>query len=365
MSAALGQISEEWMLSATVGGPGLMAVGSDSVYDFGWDPAVWTSPDGLTWTRVPGPGFSNFYSRMLSVTVGSSGLPLPIAMRRRLRSMSRGFQMIDVFGSGALLGNPLAVVHDAEGLTTEEMQAITRWMNLSETTFLLPPTREEADYRVRIFTPIGELPFAGHPTLGTCHAWLSTGTTPRGDIIVQECGIGLVHLKRNGRLSFAAPPLIRSGPVDDVYTVQVAAVLGISPDEIVAIEWVDNGPGWVGVLVEDHEAVLSLRPDIGRYDGDGQIDIGVVGPHPGGADIDFEVRAFFSNDKGQLVEDPVTGSLNASLAQWLIGSGRAPASYIAAQGTAIGRAGRIHVTQDESQTWVGGSTVTVVTGEID
>ena len=159
MSAALGQISEERMLRATVGGPGLMAVGSDSVYDFGWDPAVWTSPDGLTWTRVPGPGFSNFYSRMLSVTVGSSGLPLPIAMRRRLRSMSRGFQMIDVFGSGALLGNPLAVVHDAEGLTTEEMQAITRWMNLSETTFLLPPTREEADYRVRIFTPIGELPF--------------------------------------------------------------------------------------------------------------------------------------------------------------------------------------------------------------
>ena len=238
-------------------------------------------------------------------------------------------------------------------------------MNLSETAFLLPPTNEEADYRVRIFTLIGELPFAGHPTLGTCHAWLSAGGTPRGEIIVQECGIGLVYLKRDERLSFAAPPLIRSGPVDHTYAGQVAVVLGISPDEIVASEWVDNGPGWVGVLVENHEAVLSLKPDIGRYQGDGRIDIGVVGPHPEGAGIDLEVRAFFSNDQGQLVEDPVTGSLNASLAQWLIGSGRAPTSYIAAQGTAIGSAGRIHVTQDGSQTWVGGSTVTVVTGEID
>ncbi len=279
--------------------------------------------------------------------------------------MSRGFQMIDVFGSGALLGNPLAVVHDAEGLTTDEMQAITRWMNLSETAFLLPPTNDGSDYRVRIFTLIGELPFAGHPTLGTCHAWLSTGATPRGDIIVQECEIGLVDLKRDKRLSFAAPPLIRSGPVDDTYTAQVAAVLGITPDEIVATEWVDNGPGWVGVLVENHETVLSLKPDIGRYDRDDRIDIGVIGPHPDGADIDFEVRAFFSNDRGQLVEDPVTGSLNASLAQWLMRSGRAPASYVAAQGTAIGRAGRIYLTQDESQTWVGGSTVTVVTGQID
>jgi PhzF family phenazine biosynthesis protein len=273
--------------------------------------------------------------------------------------------MVDVFGSGALLGNPLAVVHDAEGLTTAEMQAITRWMNLSETTFLLPPSNDEADYRVRIFTLIGELPFAGHPTLGTCHAWLSTGGTPRGDIIVQECGIGLLLLRRDEQLSFAAPPLVRSGPVDDAYTAEVAAVLGITPDEIVDIEWVDNGPGWVGVLVENHETVLSLKPDIGRYHGDGQIDIGVVGPHTDDADVDFEVRAFFSTDRGQLIEDPVTGSLNASLAQWLIGSGRAPGSYVAAQGTVIGRAGRIHITQDESEIWVGGSTVTVVTGEID
>lgn len=278
--------------------------------------------------------------------------------------MSRVFQMIDIFGSGPLSGNPVAVVHDAEGLTAEEMLAITRWMNLSETTFLLPPTTDDADYKVRIFTLTGELPFAGHPTLGTCHAWLSTGGTARGDVVVQECGVGLVELRNDGRLRFSAPPLIRSGAVDASYVAQVAAVLGIGVDHIVATEWVDNGPGWVGVLLEDAEAVLSLEPDVGRYERDGVVAIGVIGPHAPGVDVDFEVRAFFSNDKGQLAEDPVTGSLNASLAQWLIGSGRAPSVYVAAQGTAIGRAGRIYVSHDESGTWIGGSTVTVVTGQI-
>jgi PhzF family phenazine biosynthesis protein len=279
--------------------------------------------------------------------------------------MSRAFQMVDVFGSGAFSGNPLAVVHDADGLTSDEMLTITRWMNLSETTFLLPPSTEDADYRVRIFTLRGELPFAGHPTLGTCHAWLGAGGIPRGDIIIQDCGIGLVELKDDERLAFAAPPLVRSGPVDDAYTAQVTAVLGINADEIVAIEWVDNGPGWVGVLLENHERVLSLKPDIGRYSGEGQLDIGVIAPHPEGGEVDFEVRGFFADDRGQLVEDPVTGSLNASLAQWLIGSRRAPASYVAAQGTSLGRAGRIHITSDESRVWVGGSTVTHITGRID
>ena len=281
-----------------------------------------------------------------------------------IRAMSRPFEMIDVFGSGSVSGNPLAVVRDAEGLTSDEMVAITRWLNLSETTFLLPPTSDAADYRVRIFTLRGELPFAGHPTLGTCHAWLSAGGTPKGDIIVQECGLGLVPLKRGKRLSFEAPPLIRSGPVDDAFVAEVAAVLGISRSEIVASQWVDNGPGWVGIILEDRDAVLSLTPDIGRYGGVGGLDIGVVAPHPTGADVDFEVRAFFTDDKDRLLEDPVTGSLNASLAQWLIGSGQAPASYIAAQGTAIGRAGRIYITSDDSQIWVGGSTVTVVSGTI-
>jgi len=278
--------------------------------------------------------------------------------------MGRPFQMIDVFGSDAFSGNPVAVVHDAEGMATDEMMAITRWMNLSETTFIFPPTSSEADYRVRIFTLRGELPFAGHPTLGTCHAWLSAGGRPAGEIVVQECGIGLVPLRRDELLSFAAPPLIRSGPVEEAFVEQVAAVLGVGTSRIVEAEWVDNGPGWVGILLEDRDSVLALEPDIGRYGGPEQLDIGVVAPHPDGSDVDFEVRAFFADDRGQLVEDPVTGSLNASLAQWLIGSGRAPDSYVAAQGTAIGREGRIHITRDGSGVWVGGSTVTHVWGEV-
>ncbi len=280
-------------------------------------------------------------------------------------SMSRPFQIIDVFGSSAFSGNPVAVVHHAEGMATDEMTAITRWMNLSETTFLLEPAEEEADYRVRIFTLRGELPFAGHPTLGSCHAWLSAGGTPKSEVIVQECGLGLIRLKRGSSLSFAAPPLVRSGRVDGGFVDQVAAVLGISPTAIIAAEWVDNGPGWVGILLEDSEAVLALEPDLRRYSGTEPLDIGVIAPHPDGSEIDFEVRAFFADDKNQFIEDPVTGSLNASLAQWLIGSGLAPASYTAAQGTAMGRAGRIHITRHESDVWVAGSTSTLVTGEID
>lgn len=280
--------------------------------------------------------------------------------------MTRRFQMIDVFGSGPVSGNPLAVVHDAEGLSTDEMQAITRWLNLSETTFLLPPTTGEADYLVRIFTLVGELPFAGHPTLGSCHAWLSTGAiAKRDDVVVQECGAGLIPLRKGENLAFAAPPLLHQGPVDDTYSTQVAAVIGVDRHEIVDIEWVDNGPGWVGVLLEDAEAVLAVKPDIARYEGESQIDIGVVGPHRESEETAYEVRAFFSDDRGRLIEDPVTGSLNASIAQWLLRTGRVTAPYTAAQGTAIGRKGRILIDQDSDGTiWVGGSTVTLVDGEI-
>ncbi len=280
--------------------------------------------------------------------------------------MTRRFQMIDVFGSGPVSGNPLAVVHDSEGLSTDEMQAITRWLNLSETTFLLPPTTVEADYLVRIFTLVGELPFAGHPTLGSCHAWLSTGASAKqDDVVVQECGAGLIPLRKGDDLAFAAPPLLREGPVDDTYSAQVAAVIGVDRDEIVDIEWVDNGSGWVGVLLEDAKAVLALEPDITRYEGESQIDIGVVGLHQDHQDAAYEVRAFFSDDRGLLVEDPVTGSLNVSIAQWLLRTGRVTAPYTAAQGTAIGRKGRILIDQDSDGTiWVGGSTVTLVDGEI-
>ncbi|MFG3440771.1 PhzF family phenazine biosynthesis protein [Nonomuraea sp. NPDC047897] len=275
--------------------------------------------------------------------------------------MSRPFAQVDVFTAVPYLGNPLAVVLDGQGLTTAQMQRFAHWTNLSETTFLLPPSDPEADYQVRIFTGSSELPFAGHPTLGTCHAWLQAGGVPRtpGEI-VQQCGAGLVRVRRSGDgLAFAAPPLLRSGPVDEALAGHIAGLLGIGREEIVDLEWADNGPGWVAVLLRDAEAVLALRP--GRVD----LDLGVVGPHPPGSPHAFELRAFCPSEAGT-VEDPVTGSLNASVAQWLLRTGRAAAPYVAAQGTALGRAGRVHVsTDDGGDVWVGGSCVTCVTGQVE
>ncbi|MCO5785987.1 phenazine biosynthesis protein PhzF [Pseudomonas sp. G11-1] len=281
--------------------------------------------------------------------------------------MKRCFQQIDVFGAKPFLGNPLAVVLDAEGLSTEEMQRITRWMNLSETAFILPPRDASADYRVRIFTLTHELPFAGHPTLGSCHAWLSSGIQPKQqDLIVQECGAGLVSIKRAAEgLAFAAPPLLRSGQVDAAYTEQLAAVLGIDRSQIVDTAWADNGPGWVGVLLEDAATVLAIEADFSRYSGSESLDIGLVGPYPQGSECAFEVRALFRNQQGAMVEDPVTGSLNASLAEWLIATGRATAPYLVSQGTRLGCEGRLSIQQSADDTvWVGGATVTCVAGEI-
>jgi PhzF family phenazine biosynthesis protein len=279
----------------------------------------------------------------------------------------RRFRQVDVFGGEPFLGNPLAVVHEAEGLSAEEMQRITRWMNLSETTFLLPPTTREADYRVRIFTLARELPFAGHPTLGTCHAWLEAGgSSASPDVIVQECGAGLVSVRRTDHgLAFAAPPLLRTGPVDEKFIRQVATVLGIGRERVVDSQWVDNGPGWVGVLLEDAASVLELQPDFTRYPGEGSLDIGVVGPYVTGSECAYEVRAIFSDEHGRMVEDPVTGSLNASLGQWLLDTGRATAPYVASQGTRLGRVGRVRIDQDEhGAVWVGGRTVTVTAGHL-
>ncbi|WP_019830921.1 PhzF family phenazine biosynthesis protein [Sphingomonas sp. PR090111-T3T-6A] len=273
------------------------------------------------------------------------------------------FQMVDVFGASPFTGNPLAVVAGATDLDTETMQRITRWLNLSETTFLLPPTTPEADYRVRIFTLERELPFAGHPTLGSCHAWLADGGVPkRGGEIVQECGAGLIPIRQEGgMLAFAAPPLMRSGPVEEDKLDEVAGVLGIARDAIVEAQWIDNGPGWIGVLLDSADAVLALRPARSHPR---RIDIGVVGPHAPGGDTAFELRAFFSDSHGGLVEDPVTGSLNASAAQWMLGSGRGTAPYVAAQGTALGRTGRVRVEQDGAGTiWIGGRTETLFRGE--
>jgi PhzF family phenazine biosynthesis protein len=276
--------------------------------------------------------------------------------------MARRFSQVDVFGGGSCSGNPVAVVLGAEGLTDEEMQGFARWTNLSETTFVLPPCDPGADYRVRIFTPVLELPFAGHPTLGTCHAWLEAGGEPRDrDEIVQECEAGLVRIRRGEEGSaFAAPPLLRSGPASAEQAAKVAAVLDLDPAEMLAVEWVDNGPGWIAVLLESAERVLGLQP--GALD----FDLGVVGFHPEGAEAAIELRAFAPLGGGAWIEDPVTGSLNASVAQWLLGSGRLTAPYVASQGGAIGRAGRIHVSQGEDGTiWVGGRTETVISGSAD
>ena len=273
---------------------------------------------------------------------------------------SRPFRQVDVFTAEPLLGNPVAVVEDASGLTTQRMHAFTSWTNLSEATFLLPPTVEEADYRVRIFCPGRELPFAGHPTLGTCHAWLEAGGEPRSDVIVQECGAGLVRIRRAGDvLAFAAPSLQRSGPLDEADVERIAAGLGLTRSDIVDHQWCDNGPGWMAVLLESADQVLSINPDPQLLAG---LDVGIIGPHASG-DVDYEVRAFFPGNTG-LTEDPVTGSLNAALAQWLIGSGQAPEIYLAAQGTAMGRAGRVHVMREGADIWIGGRCVTVVTGEV-
>jgi PhzF family phenazine biosynthesis protein len=275
--------------------------------------------------------------------------------------MRRPFSEVDVFGSTPYTGNPVAVVLNGEALDTEEMQGFAHWTNLSETTFLLPPTVADADYRVRIFTPVAELPFAGHPTLGTCHAWVEQDAERAGrDVVVQECAAGLVPVRKTSAgLAFSAPPLLRSGPVEEELVTRIAGVLGIEREAVVDSQWVDNGPGWVAVLLASADEVLALTP------GFDELDIGVVGPYPEGGEVAFEVRAFFAKN-GTLVEDPVTGSLNASLAEWLLRSGRATVPYVASQGTALGRSGRVSVSRDsDGVIWVAGQTVTCVTGQVE
>jgi PhzF family phenazine biosynthesis protein len=275
--------------------------------------------------------------------------------------MRRPFQQVDVFASEAYRGNPVAVVLDGTGLADTQMQRFAHWTNLSETTFVLPPDEPGADYRVRIFTPARELPFAGHPTLGTCHAWLSAGGAPqRAEVIVQQCAAGLIPIRRAASaLAFAAPPLLRAGPVEDSLLDHIAEITGISRTQILDAQWADNGPGWVAIWLASAAEVLALRP------GPVDLDLGVAGPYPPGGAEAIEVRAFMPKD-GATDEDPVTGSLNASLAQWLLGAGRVTAPYVARQGTALGRAGRVHVSRDADGTiWVGGGTITCVSGEVE
>ncbi len=275
--------------------------------------------------------------------------------------MALEFRQVDVFSSEPLRGNPVAVVHGAEGLGDEQMAALARWTNLSETTFLLEPTDPSADYRLRIFTPGGELPFAGHPTLGSAHAWLEAGGIPHTGRIFQECQVGLVEIARHdGRLAFAAPPLIRGDAPSPDEVAAAASALGLAPAAVVDARWCDNGPGWLGLRLASAAAVLALKPDPAAI---GDQKIGVVGLDLAAEDGQAEVRAFIPG--AGILEDPVTGSLNAALGQWLAGTAL-PASYVARQGTALQRSGRVHVRRDDTGTvWVGGDTRTTILGTLD
>ena len=283
--------------------------------------------------------------------------------------MKRGFLEIDVFGAAPYRGNPLAVVLDGQGLSTEQMQDFARWTNFSETTFLLPPSHPEADYHVRIFTIASELPFAGHPTLGTCHAWLTAlgGKPKKAGVIVQQCGAGNVAIRQQaGKLAFAAPPLLRSGAVAEETLAEFAKVIGIARSEIIDSQWVDNGPGWAAVMLRDADAVLAAEPDFSRSNNPKSLFLGLVGAYPEGGECAYEVRGLFPDQRGAMIEDPVTGSLNASLAQWLLSTDRFKTPYRTSQGTRLGRQGRPEIDRDEDGTiWVGGTSFTCVSGEVE
>ena len=267
---------------------------------------------------------------------------------------------VNVFSTDPLGGNPVAVIHGAKGLGEARMFALARWTNLSETTFLLPPTNPLADYQLRIFSPGGELPFAGHPTLGSCHAWLCAGGKPKNsDVVIQQCKAGLVNIrKHNSLLEFSAPPLIRTGLLDDDTLIQISKALNLAPSDIIHHQWVDNGPGWCAVMLGSAQQVLDIKPNWAAL---APLNLGVVGPHDPNFEANLEVRALVGRGG---YEDPVTGSLNASLAQWLMGAGLIKSPYIAAQGTILQRNGRVHLRKDNDNIWVGGHVVEVIRGEI-
>ena len=277
--------------------------------------------------------------------------------------MKRPFQIVDVFHSGPASGNPLAVVFSADDLDSAQMLHITRWLNFSETCFLLEPAHASADYRVRIFTPESELPFAGHPTLGSCHAWLLNHSPRKFDAIIQECAAGLITIKRDAtRLAFAAPPLQRSGPVSESQLLEIAEFLRIPRAEIEAATWADNGPGWIALQLASADAVNALKPTARHHT---SLYIGVIGPYGAEACPAFEVRTFFTDQHLNVREDPVTGSLNAAVAQWLLATGRATAPYVVAQGRSIGHDGRVYVLEEDGAIWIGGNCNTLFAGDCE
>jgi len=271
------------------------------------------------------------------------------------------FHQLDVFSNEPLFGNPLAVVHEANDLSESQMVQFANWTNLSESTFLLNPTNELADYKLRIFTPSSELAFAGHPTLGSCYAWLNRGGVPKNkDIIIQECGVGLIKIRRNGeRLSFLAPKLLKTGPLDQTTLNTISKGIGISVEDIAHHQWVDNGAGWCAVMLKTASQVLAIKPNVEYLK---TLKLGVIGPHPTDHEHDFEVRAFVI--PFGIHEDPVTGSLNAGIATWLINSGLSKDSYSVSQGTALGRKGKIYIETINNEIWVGGEVVNCIEGEV-
>ncbi|MBT2118415.1 PhzF family phenazine biosynthesis protein [Dyella sp. LX-66] len=272
---------------------------------------------------------------------------------------AKRFTLVDVFSTAAFRGNPVAVVHDAGGMSEQDMLALARWTNLSETCFLLPSDDPRADYRLRIFSTLREMPFAGHPTLGAAHAWLAAGGVSKGGELVQSCAVGLVGVRAgHGQLAFRAPPLLRAGPVEEPLLARILGAFGLRRDEVRQARWVDNGAGWLALMLDDRERLLGLAPDLSTLHG---VPIGLFAPWPGG-DAAFEVRAFIGGDA--VPEDPATGSLNAGLARWLLEEGMAAAPFAMAQGTAIGRAGRIHVRGEGEDVWIGGACVTRVDGKL-
>ena len=275
--------------------------------------------------------------------------------------IARRYSEVDVFSPTPYRGNPLAVVHGAEGLSEEQMQRFAKWTNLAETTFLLEPSDPEADYRVRIFCATHELPFAGHPTLGSAYAWRQAGGQPKNPgHLLQECGAGLVKVRTDGELlAFQAPPLTRYEPLDAPLRAQVAEVLGLDPEQLLDSTWIVNGPQWIGVRLASAQQVLALDPDPADL---GPLCIGVIGPHPQGRETQFEVRAFVGDDP--VWEDPVTGSLNAGLGRWMLDTGIVEADYVAAQGTAIGYEGRVHAGIEGGDIWIGGQVAACVNGEV-
>jgi PhzF family phenazine biosynthesis protein len=275
----------------------------------------------------------------------------------------RSFKQVDVFSEQPFKGNPVAVVLNADGISVAQMAAIARWTNLSETTFVLSPLDPGADYRVRIFSTLHELPFAGHPTLGTCHAWLEAGGKPKGNEIIQECGVGLVRIRRDkGRLAFTAPPLLRSGRVEPAQLMPLCDALGIDANDVLDAQWVDNGAGWLALRVSSPDIVLCAKPDLAKL---GETPVGIFARWPeseGHGSAAFELRAFIAGDA--MPEDPVTGSLAAGLAQWLKSDRLAPDHYVMHQGQVLGRAGMIHVNCDGSDIWIGGNALTLVDGAL-